>query len=111
MAKLGLAIHEFGRETPPAGVALHHGQPAEWYDLCWRNERLGPPRLGASDWSCPGFTKRYGLKRLVYAEPHETMPSAILREKNVKSWPRAWRIRLITSANPNWDDLYETILQ
>jgi predicted GIY-YIG superfamily endonuclease len=58
-----------------------------------------------------GFTKRYGLKRLVYAEPHETMPSAILREKNVKSWPRAWRIRLITSANPNWDDLYETILQ
>jgi putative endonuclease len=39
------------------------------------------------------------------------MPSAILREKNVKSWPRAWRIRLITSANPNWDDLYETILQ
>ena len=59
----------------------------------------------------PGFTKRYGLKRLVYAEPHETMPSAILREKNVKSWPRAWRIRLITSTNPNWDDLYETLLQ
>ena len=59
----------------------------------------------------PGFTKRYGLKRLVYAEPHETMPSAIIREKNVKSWPRAWRVRLITSTNPNWDDLYETILQ
>lgn len=59
----------------------------------------------------PGFTKRYGLKRLVYAEPHETMPSAIVREKNVKSWRRAWRVRLITSANPNWDDLYETILR
>ena len=58
-----------------------------------------------------GLTKRYGLKRLVYLERHETMPSAIMREKNVKSWPRAWRVRLITSSNPNWDDLYETILQ
>lgn len=58
-----------------------------------------------------GFTKRYGLKRLVYVEPHESMPHAILREKNVKSWPRAWRVRLIASTNPNWDDLYETILQ
>ena len=72
-----------------------------------RARRAWEHRTGA----VPGFTKRYGLKRLVYAEPHETMPSAILREKNVKSWPRAWRIRLITSANPNWDDLYETILQ
>ena len=58
-----------------------------------------------------GFTKRYGLKRLVYVEPHESMPQAILREKNVKSWPRAWRVRLIGSTNPGWDDLYETILQ
>ena len=58
----------------------------------------------------PGFTKRYGLKRLVYVEAHESMPAAITREKNVKSWPRAWRVRLITSANPTWDDLYETVL-
>jgi putative endonuclease len=57
-----------------------------------------------------GFTKRYGLKRLVYVEPHESISQAIMREKNVKSWPRAWRVRLIASTNPNWDDLYETIL-
>jgi putative endonuclease len=69
--------------------------------------RVWEHRTGA----VPGFTKRYGLKRLVYAEPHEAMPYAITREKNVKSWPRAWRVRLITAANPNWDDLYETVLQ
>jgi putative endonuclease len=43
-------------------------------------------------------------------EQHEAMPYAITREKNIKSWPRAWRIRLITTANPNWDDLYENVL-
>jgi putative endonuclease len=69
--------------------------------------RVWQHRTGA----VPGFTKRYGLKRLVYVEQHEAMPYAITREKNVKSWPRAWRVRLITAANPNWDDLYETVLQ
>jgi putative endonuclease len=68
--------------------------------------RVWQHRTGA----VPGFTKRYGLKRLVYVEQHEAMPYAITREKNVKSWSRAWRIRLITSTNPNWDDLYETVL-
>jgi len=69
--------------------------------------RVWQHRTGA----VPGFTKRHGLKRLVYVERHEAMPYAITREKNVKSWPRAWRVRLITSTNPNWDDLYETVLQ
>jgi putative endonuclease len=69
--------------------------------------RVWQHRTGA----VPGFTKRYSLKRLVYVEQHEAMPYAITREKNVKSWPRAWRVRLITAANPNWDDLYETVLQ
>jgi len=47
MAKLGLAIHEFGRETPPAGVALHHGQSGQWHNLRGRDEWSGAPRVGA----------------------------------------------------------------
>lgn len=56
-----------------------------------------------------GFTKRYGLKRLVYVEFHEDIRDAIRREHRIKKWPRAWRVRLIHADNPNWDDLYERI--
>ena len=57
-----------------------------------------------------GFTKRYGLKRLVYVERHSTIVAAIQREKNMKHWSRTWKVRLILASNPNWDDLYETIV-
>jgi putative endonuclease len=56
-----------------------------------------------------GFTKRYGVKRLVYFEEHATALAAIAREKTLKRWPRPWKIALIERANPNWDDLYEGI--
>ena len=56
-----------------------------------------------------GFTKRYGLKRLVYCERHEDIQSAILREKALKTWRRAWKIQLIEASNPNWDDLYDRL--
>lgn len=56
-----------------------------------------------------GFTKRYGLKRLVYFERHDEMRAAIQREKNMKHWPRAWKVRLILAMNPDWRDLYETL--
>jgi putative endonuclease len=56
-----------------------------------------------------GFTKRYGLKQLVYIEPHEEILAAIQREKNIKHWPRTWKVRLIHAANPNWYDLYDTL--
>ncbi len=56
-----------------------------------------------------GFTKKYGLKRLVYAERHETIQLAIQREKNMKHWPRTWKVRLILAENPNWNDLYEQL--
>ncbi|HBK07002.1 MAG TPA: excinuclease ABC subunit C [Acetobacteraceae bacterium] len=56
---------------------------------------------------CTGsmFTARYNLQRLVYAEQHGDMLSAIQRETNVKRWPRAWPVRLIVAGNPDWDDL------
>jgi len=54
-----------------------------------------------------GFTRRYGIKRLVWFERHETMDSAILREKRIKRWPRAWKYDLIHELNPTWRDLAE----
>jgi putative endonuclease len=56
------------------------------------------------------FTRRYKLKRLVYVEHHDRIEYAIQREATIKSWPRAWKVRLITASNPSWDDLYEHIL-
>ena len=56
-----------------------------------------------------GFSKRYGCTRLVWFEAHETMESAITREKHIKEWQRAWKLRLIEESNPEWDDLYESL--
>jgi len=58
----------------------------------------------------PGFSKRYDLKRLVYFERYEEIVAAIEREKTLKKWERAWKVRLIVKDNPDWDDLYAGIL-
>ena len=57
-----------------------------------------------------GFTKQYGIRRLVWYEAHDTMESAIGREKAIKKWDRAWKIRLIEEGNPDWADLYREIV-
>ena len=59
----------------------------------------------------PGFTRKYGVKRLVFYEQHPTAPAAIQREKNIKHWSREWKIDLILSMNPDWRDLYDEITQ
>ena len=56
-----------------------------------------------------GFTKGYGVHRLVWYEVHQTMESAILRERAPKKWNRAWKIRLIQETDPAWKDLYDEI--
>ena len=56
-----------------------------------------------------GFTRRYGVHTLVWFEIHDTAENAILREKQLKKWNRAWKIRLIEEANPEWDDLYQSL--
>jgi putative endonuclease len=56
-----------------------------------------------------GFTKRYGLKRLVWHETHDDIRAAIQREKTMKHWPRAWKVRLILEMNPEWRDLYDEL--
>lgn len=55
------------------------------------------------------FCKRYGLIHLVYAEAHDDIETAIWREKAIKAWKRAWKLRLISAANPRWDDLFDTL--
>jgi putative endonuclease len=57
-----------------------------------------------------GFTCHYGLTRLVYAERHDDILTAIQREKNIKHWPRAWKVRLIGRQNPEWHDLYDRLI-
>ena len=56
-----------------------------------------------------GFTKRYGVAKLVYYEVYSDVEAAITREKQMKKWNRAWKIRLIEEDNPNWDDLYTKV--
>jgi len=56
------------------------------------------------------FCRRYGLKRLVYAEKHDSIEDAIAREKAMKAWKRAWKIELIEGVNPEWDDLFDVVL-
>jgi len=55
----------------------------------------------------PGFTLRYGVKQLVYYEFHDTMDAAIRREKRLKEWRRAWKVRLIESMSPDWRNLFD----
>ncbi len=57
-----------------------------------------------------GFTRKYRLRRLVWAERHEDIRSAIQREKNLKHWPRTWKVDLIVAQNPEWHDLYDRLV-
>ena len=68
-------------------------------DLCGR---IAQHREG----SIPGFTKKYGVKTLVWFQYFDPMAGAIQREKQLKEWKRVWKLQLIESSNPAWKDLY-----
>jgi len=57
----------------------------------------------------PGFARDYRVKLLVWHEPHNEIEQAIVREKRIKEWRRAWKLRLIEEINPEWRDLYEEL--
>ena len=57
----------------------------------------------------PGFTKKYGVDKLVYYEHHYCPDTAIPREKRLKKWKRQWKINLIEAFNPTWEDLYDKL--
>src|SRR5512140_2754228 len=67
--------------------------------------RVGEHKSGAVE----GFTKKYGVHRLVWYEAADTALIAITREKQLKKWNRAWKLRLIAAMNPDWTDLYDEI--
>ncbi|MES2749914.1 MAG: GIY-YIG nuclease family protein [Pseudomonadota bacterium] len=69
--------------------------------------RMYEHREGFAD----GFTRKYGIKTLVYFESHDTAIGAIQREKNIKHWSREWKIDLVVRDNPSWRDLYEEIVR
>ena len=69
-------------------------------DLC---KRVSQHRQGLLE----GFTKRHLVKMLVWYEVHETMESAIMREKQIKKWRRQWKLELILKRNADWFDLFE----
>ncbi len=80
---------------------LYVGVAADLLRRAWQH------RTGEYD----GFTRRYGLKRLIWFECHDEIASAIHREKTLKDWDRAWKVRLIQRENPNWDDLYPGLVE
>ena len=57
----------------------------------------------------PGFTKRYGVDRLVWFEAHQSRDTALQREKQIKEWKRNWKINLIERENRHWNDLSSTL--
>ena len=69
------------------------------------SRRVWEHREGAVD----GFTKRYDLKRLVHYEFYDDIRNALQREKNLKHWPRLWKLALIQDSNPEWTDLYAAL--
>ncbi len=56
-----------------------------------------------------GFTKTYGVTMLVYFEQHDSLQSALERERRIKRWARSWKIYLIRSSNPDWRDLFDEL--
>ena len=65
--------------------------------------------MGTPEGLVEGFTKKYGVKRLVYMEPFDDVREAIAREKALKKWRRAWKVELIEKMNPHWTDLYQRL--
>lgn len=70
-------------------------------------QRVWQHREGVVD----GFTQRFGVKRLVWYELHGSMQAAIAREKSLKKWHRAWKVRLIEEQNLAWRDLWEEVCE
>lgn len=96
------------RETQPAVYMMASARNGTLYIGVTSNlvQRIWQHREGVVE----GFTTKYHVKTLVWYEQHDTMESAITREKSLKKWNRDWKLRLIETANPDWRDLWGEIL-
>ncbi len=93
----------------------------EYYAYILANKRNGTLYIGVTNdivrrvyehrtSEIDGFTKKYGVHRLVYYERCSDVLEAIAREKQLKNWHRQWKVELIEQANPTWEDLYDEIV-
>jgi predicted GIY-YIG superfamily endonuclease len=96
--------------VPKAPVRVHSCQQAQWHIVHWRDDKFGSRIEAHRAGAVPGFTRKYAVRTLVYAEPHETIGQALLREKQIKKWRRTWKLELIERDNPQWRDLFEEYL-
>jgi putative endonuclease len=78
---------------------LYTGSSADLVRRAWQHKQK----------AVPGFTAQYGVDRLVWFKCYDTLEAAMLRERRIKQWKRAWKIELIEQENPYWTDLYPTI--
>ena len=92
-------FHVYILASRPCGT-LYAGVTSDLSRRVWEHETK----------AVPGFTAQYGVDRLVWFEAHDTAESAIRREKQIKEWRRAWKVRLIEEQNPHWVDLYPSIV-
>jgi putative endonuclease len=117
MVVLGTTIHEFVATS----TGIHDSVCMAAWLYIMSNRPNGTLYIGvttniaARAWqhrtgAVSGFTSKYKLTMLVYVESHDSIDAAIRRERTLKTWRRAWKVRLITEANPNWDDLYDRLL-
>lgn len=91
----------------PAVCIMASGERGTWYIGVTGHLRLRAweHRDGVVD----GFTKRCGVRHLVWFEPHPDFASASAREKQLKKWSRAWKLELIENGNPQWRDLWQEL--
>jgi len=90
-------------------LGLFHDGSSARHTLPRRHIRLAPRAWEHRSGGIEGFTKRYGLTRLVHAEFHDDIRSAIARERTLKHWRRAWTVQLIEKTNPDWADVYDRL--
>ncbi len=102
----------------PAKAGIQKMKPFGSYVYIITNKRNGTLYTGVTSnlqkrsWehkegAVDGFSKKYGLKILVWYEVHDDIEQAIIREKQIKKWNRKWKLRIIEEMNPDWKDLYE----
>jgi putative endonuclease len=86
--------------SQPSGT-LYDGVTSDIVKRVWQHREA----------SVDGFTKKYGIKRLVWFEAHEDVKAAITREEQIKKWNRSWKVRLIQTENLHWRDLCEDLIK
>src|SRR5262249_39105691 len=91
-------------------LCLHSRKPAQRYALRRRDDGSSPAQDPAPREAVPGFTRRYGVDKLMYFEEYESILEARAREGSLKRWRRAWKIALIEKVNPQWRDLAEELV-